>query len=217
MKAILVGVTGGSASGKTEIARATARAVAPLTSMVISEDDYYDDHGGKPDFDAAAFNFDHPESRDHGLLASQLADLKTGRAIEAPVYDFTIHRRRDDTRRLEPVDVVLVEGIHVFCDERVRQQFDICVFVDAPDDVRLARRVLRDVNERGRTAHSVINQYLKTVRPMHHEWTRSGQNHADIHIENIAAAARPSDHLTDFFDELAIPVVEAIREQLDNA
>jgi uridine kinase len=211
MNYVLVGVTGGSASGKTEIARATARAVAPASSLVISEDDYYDDHGGKPDFDAARFNFDHPESRDHGLLAAQLSALKAGQAVDAPVYDFTIHRRRDDTRRLAPADVVLVEGIHVFCDERVRELFDIRVFVEAPDDVRLARRVLRDVNERGRTAHSVVNQYLKTVRPMHHEWTQSGRDHADIHIENIAATARPSDHLAAFFDELAVPVVEAIR------
>lgn len=212
MKRVLVGVTGGSASGKTEIARAAARAVVPSSSLVISEDDYYDDHGGKPDFDAAQFNFDHPESRDHRLLAEQLSDLKAGRTIYAPVYDFAIHRRRSDTRRLSPADIVFVEGIHLFCDDDVRGLFDIRVFVEAPDDIRLARRVLRDVNERGRTAHSVVSQYLGTVRPMHHQWTHPGRDHADIHIHNDAAAARPPDHLTEFFDELARPLVGAIAE-----
>lgn len=210
MTCVLVGVTGGSASGKTEIARAAARAVEPVTSLVISEDDYYGDHGARPDFDPAQFNFDHPESRDHALLAEQLDALKQGQTVMAPVYDFTIHRRRSDTREIAPADVILVEGIHLFCDADVRALFDIRVYVQAPDDIRLARRLLRDVNERGRTAHSVVTQYLGTVRPMHHEWTQQGMEHADILIRNDAAAARPADHLSRFFDELAEPVVEAI-------
>ncbi len=213
MKRVLVGVTGGSASGKTEIARAVARAVSPLSSLVISEDDYYGDHGAVPGFDPAQFNFDHPESRDHSLLAEQLESLKAGRVIQAPVYDFTIHRRRSDTREVSATDVVLVEGIHLFCDQDVRDLLDIRVFVEAPDDIRLARRVLRDVNERGRTAHSVVNQYLGTVRPMHHEWTHPGREHAHFHIHNDEAAARPADHLADFFDELARPLVDAIAEK----
>ncbi len=213
MNRVLVGVTGGSASGKTEIARAVARAVTPLSSLVISEDDYYGDHGAVPGFDPAQFNFDHPESRDHALLAEQLESLKAGMAVQAPVYDFTIHRRRSDTREVVATDVVLVEGIHLFCDQDVRELLDIRVFVEAPDDIRLARRVLRDVNERGRTAHSVVNQYLGTVRPMHHEWTHPGRKHAHFHIHNDEAAARPADHLSDFFDELARPLVEAIAEK----
>ncbi|MEM6514508.1 MAG: uridine kinase [Pseudomonadota bacterium] len=213
MKSVLVGVTGGSASGKTEIARAAARAVTPLSSLVISEDDYYADHGARPDFDASLFNFDHPGSRDHALLAEQLQRLKAGESIHAPVYDFTIHRRRSDTREIASADIVVVEGIHLFCDVDVRNLLDIRVFVDAPDDVRLARRLLRDVNERGRTAHSVVSQYLDTVRPMHHEWTDPGRDHAHIQIRNDAAAARPSKHLAAFFDELAQPVVEAIAEK----
>lgn len=210
---ILVGVSGGSASGKTEIARAAARAVAPLSALVVAEDDYYGDHGASPDFDAARFNFDHPASRDHALLAKQLEALKKGKPVKAPVYDFTIHRRRADTRTIPAADVVLVEGIHLFCDDDVRALFDVRVYVDAPDDIRLARRLLRDVNERGRTAQSVIGQYLGTVRPMHHEWTHPNQRHAHIVIRNDAAAARPADHLEAFFDTLAKPLVAAILEK----
>ena len=206
----LIGVTGGSASGKTEIARAAARAASPLSSIVLSEDDYYGDHGSKPDFEAAAFNFDHPESRDHGLLAEQLAALKAGKTVEAPIYDFTIHRRREDTRVIDSADVIIVEGIHLFCDREVCDLFDLRVFVEAPDDVRLARRLLRDVEERGRTAYTVVQQYLRTVRPMHHEWTQPTRGEADLVITNAEAAARPADHLTAFFHDLAKPVAERI-------
>ncbi len=207
---LLIGVTGGSASGKTEIARAAARAAEPLSALVIAEDDYYGDHGARPDFDAALFNFDHPGSRDHALMAEQLHALKTGLPVEAPIYDFAIHRRRSDTRALKAADVIIAEGIHLFCDEALRELFDIRVFVEAPDDVRLARRLLRDVNERGRTAQSVVAQYLRTVRPMHHEWTWPAQMHADLVIRNDAAAARPADHLERFFAELAAPLAEEI-------
>ena len=207
---LLIGVTGGSASGKTEIARAAARAAEPLSALVIAEDDYYGDHGARPDFDAALFNFDHPGSRDHALMAEQLTVLKSGVPVEAPIYDFTIHRRRSDTRTLQACDVIIAEGIHLFCDAALRDLFDIRVFVEAPDDVRLARRLLRDVNERGRTAQSVVAQYLRTVRPMHHEWTWPAHTHADLIIRNDAAAARPADHLEPFFAELAAPLAEQI-------
>ncbi|TRO97073.1 uridine kinase [Glycocaulis profundi] len=211
---LLVGVSGGSASGKTEIARAAARALAPLVTMVLSEDDYYGDHGGSPDFEPARFNFDHPASRDHALLARHLAALKTGETVQGPVYDFTIHRRRADTRPLAPADVIFVEGIHLFCTDALKVLFDLKVYVDAPDDIRLARRLLRDVNERGRTAQSVVGQYLTTVRPMHHEWTHPNRDCADIVIGNDAAAARPSEHLAAFFDTLAVPVIEEARARL---
>jgi uridine kinase len=207
---LLIGVTGGSASGKTEIARAAARAASPLSALVIAEDDYYGDHGARPDFDAAVFNFDHPGSRDHAFMAEQLHALKSGAPVEAPIYDFTIHRRRKDTRTLASCDVIVAEGIHLFCDDYLRDLFDIRVFVEAPDDVRLARRLLRDVNERGRTAQSVVAQYLRTVRPMHHEWTQPTRGHADLVIRNDAAAARPADHLEAFFAELARPLAERI-------
>lgn len=208
---LLVGVSGGSASGKTEIARAAARAVKPLSALVMAEDDYYGDHGASPDFDPARFNFDHPGSRDHALLARQLTQLKSGKPVKAPIYDFTIHRRRSDTRKIEPADVIFVEGIHLFCTPDLRDVFDIRVYVDAPDDIRLARRLLRDVNERGRTSQSVVGQYLGTVRPMHHEWTHPNRACAELVIRNDAAAARPADHLSSFFDTLARPLVAEIR------
>lgn len=206
----LIGVSGGSASGKTEIARAAARAASPLEAIVLAEDDYYGDHGAQSDFEASAFNFDHPASRDHRLLVEHLSVLKAGQSVDAPIYDFTIHRRRADTRKLAPADVIIVEGIHLFCDEALRDLFDLKVYVKAPDDIRLARRILRDVRERGRTADMVVNQYLRMVRPMHHEWTSPSQKTADILITNDKAAARPVDHLTAFFDGLAQPVAEAI-------
>lgn len=208
---LLIGVTGGSASGKTEIARAAARAAAPLSALVLSEDDYYGDHGARPDFDPADFNFDHPASRDHALLAQHLSALKAGEAVDAPIYDFTIHRRRSDKRTINPADIIVVEGIHLFCDPAVRACFDVRVYVSAPDDIRLARRLLRDVNERGRTSHSVIHQYLRTVRPMHHEWTSPNKEHAHLVIQNDAAAARPADHLSSFFDTLSAPIIAQIR------
>lgn len=207
---LLIGVSGGSASGKTEIARAAALAADPLSALVISEDDYYGDHGARADFDAAKFNFDHPASRDHALMAEQLGALKQGRDVAAPVYDFTIHRRRSDTRVLAPCDVIIAEGIHLFCDPDLRDLFDLRVYVDAPDDVRLARRLLRDVNERGRTPQSVVAQYLRTVRPMHHAWTHPTHDCAEIVISNDEAAARPADHLESFFAELATPIAERI-------
>jgi len=207
---LLIGVSGGSASGKTEIARAAARAASPLSSLVIAEDDYYADHGARPGFDPAAFNFDHPGARDHALLARQLETLKSGRAVEAPVYDFTIHRRRSDTRVLEAADIIVAEGIHLFCDPGVRALFDLRVYVDAPDDVRLARRLMRDVNERGRTPQSVVGQYLRTVRPMHHEWTEPGREHAHLVIRNDEAAARPADALQAYFEGLAAPLAGRI-------
>ena len=208
---LLVGVSGGSASGKTEIARAAARALKPLSTIVLAEDDYYGDHGASPDFEPARFNFDHPGARDHALLTRQLGQLKAGKPVKAPIYDFTIHRRRSDTRRIEPADIIFVEGIHLFCTPELRETFDLRVYVDAPDDIRLARRLLRDVNERGRTSQSVVSQYLGTVRPMHHEWTHPGRGHAELVIRNDAAAARPADHLGAFFDTLARPVVAEIR------
>lgn len=213
---IAIGVSGGSASGKTEIARAAARALKPAATMVLSEDDYYGDHGASPDFEAAHFNFDHPQSRDHKLLAKHLAALKSGKPVKAPIYDFTIHRRRSDTRTLQPAEIVFVEGIHLFCTPALRELFDIKVYVDAPDDIRLARRLLRDVNERGRTAQSVVGQYLTTVRPMHHEWTHPNRDCADLTIRNDAAAARPSDHLTAFFDALARPLIDEVRARRAN-
>ncbi len=207
---LTIGVSGGSASGKTEIAHAAARAAAPLSALVLAEDDYYGDHGAKPDFDAARFNFDHPEARDHALLAEQLAALKRGETVAGPIYDFSIHRRRADTRPIPPADVIIVEGIHLFADPALRDLFDLRVYVEAPDDVRLARRLLRDVNERGRTPQSVVAQYLSTVRPMHHAWTAPSREHAHLVIRNDSPDARPSEGLKTLFEGLARPLIEEL-------
>jgi len=210
VKRLLIGVSGGSASGKTAIARAAAAAAAPLSALVILEDDFYRDHGAAADFDAARFNFDHPSARDHALMADQLERLRAGQAVDAPIYDFTIHRRRGDTRRLEPADVIVAEGIHLFCDARLRALFDVKVFIDTPGDVRLARRLMRDVNERGRTPQSVVGQYLRTVRPMHAEHTEAWRSEADILIANDAPAASPAETLPDVFAALARPLLAEV-------
>jgi len=207
---LVIGVSGGSASGKTAITQAAARTCTPLSVVVLTEDDYYTDRGSKAGFDASDFNFDHPCARDHALLARHLSTLKVGRTIESPIYDFALHSRRADTRTVEPADVIIVEGLHIFCHKAVRACLDLKIYVSAPDDIRLARRLLRDMNERGRTAHSVVHQYLRTVRPMHREWTSPGQTHADILIRNDTTVTSPAQHLPRFFDRLAEPVADAI-------
>ncbi|MCW5724263.1 MAG: uridine kinase [Maricaulaceae bacterium] len=206
---VLVAVCGGSASGKTQLAQAVTRALAPDPASLVSEDDYYGDWGGKPGFDASRFNFDDPAARDHALLAAHLDALRAGRPVDSPVYDFAIHRRTGRVRRVEPSGVVLVEGIHVLAAAPLRERFDLSIYVDAPADMRLARRLMRDMRERGRSAESVVAQYFGAVRPMHLRFTEPGRQAADLVIVNDADAA--GEALQAHFDALAAPLAEKIR------
>lgn len=212
MKTILVGISGGSASGKTTLAEAVRRGLEPVEARLIREDEYYVDGGSVPGFDPLRFNFDDVSAHDHALLGRHLSALKRGKPVDAPLYDFVTHRRAKETRHISPAEVILVEGIHVLSDPALTALFDLTVYVDAPSDVRLARRILRDVRERGRSVESVVVQYLRTVRPMHLKYTEPARDIADILVENHAAAADPElEALRPSFDTLARPVIERIR------
>jgi uridine kinase len=176
---LVIAVAGGSGSGKTTVARAIDEAVR-RESVLIEQDAYYKDLGHLPLEERKKVNFDHPDAFDTELMIAQLQLLASGQAIEKPTYDYAAHTRAAATVRVVPKDVILVEGILLFADARLRQIFDIKVFVDVADDVRFIRRLQRDVVERGRTMDSVIQQYLTTVRPMHLEFVEPSKRYADI-------------------------------------
>lgn len=176
----IVAITGGSGSGKTTTAGQLLDLLKPLRAQLISQDDYYKNSQAVPDFDPAIYDFDSPTARDHDLLAAHLNALRAGEAIEVPVYDFTIHGRRDATQHVVPGDVIILEGTHTLCDSAIYELCDLRVFVDTPDDIRLLRRLLRDIHERGRTPETVANQYLATVRPAYERWTGPSRLNADL-------------------------------------
>ena len=176
----IVAITGGSGSGKTTTAGQLLDLLRPLTAQLISQDDYYKNSKALPDFDPATYDFDSPKARDHELLASHLTALRAGHSIHVPVYDFTIHARRDATQHVIPGDVVILEGTHTLCDPDIYNLCDLKVFVDTPDDIRLLRRLLRDIHERGRTPETVAHQYLATVRPAYERWTSPSRLNADM-------------------------------------
>jgi uridine kinase len=176
----IVAITGGSGSGKTTTAGQLLDLLKPLTAQLISQDDYYKNSKALPDFDPATYDFDTPDARDHELLAAHLKELRAGHAIEVPVYDFTIHGRREATQHVVPGDVIILEGTHTLCDAAIYDLCDLKVFVDTPDDIRLLRRLLRDIHERGRTPETVANQYLATVRPAYERWTGPSRLNADL-------------------------------------
>ncbi|HWO88511.1 MAG TPA: uridine kinase [Gemmatimonadales bacterium] len=179
MRPLVIGVAGGSGSGKTTVTRAITDAVGGTTA-VIEQDAYYKDLSGMPFEERVRVNYDHPDSLDTELLLAQLDQLIAGRAVDKPTYDYASFTRAGRTVRVEPSDVVIVEGILLFVDARLRQRLDIKVFVDVADDVRFIRRLQRDVIERGRQMESVIAQYLSTVRPMHLEFVEPSKRWADV-------------------------------------
>lgn len=182
MKPVVVGVAGGTGSGKTTVARAILDRAGTGQISLIQHDAYYKDLGDLPLSQRVMRNFDHPDALDNGLLILHLKELKAGRAIEMPVYDFTTHTRTGQSHRVEPHPVILVEGILIFADEALRQLMDVKIFVDTQADIRFIRRLQRDLAERGRTMESVIHQYLATVRPMHEQFVEPTKRYADIVI-----------------------------------
>jgi uridine kinase len=190
---LMIGIVGGSGSGKTTIARALAARLGQRAAM-LAEDSYYGDWGGEPGFDPAVFDFDSVGSRDHDLLAAHLAVLKAGGRVDVPVYSFVTHRRlAGEATPVGPVEVVIVEGLHLFCTPTVANQFDIKVFVDTPADIRFIRRLIRDQAERGRTWESVVGQYLGTVRPAHLRQIEPSRTEAELVILDEAGAVRLED------------------------
>ncbi len=175
----LIGIAGGTGSGKTTIARAIIDAVGDH-GVLIDMDAYYRPLDGMPLADRGRVNFDHPDTIDFPLLIAQLRQLLAGHPIEKPVYDFTTHTRAPAAEHVEPREVIVVEGILALASPELRELLDLKVFVDVPDEVRYARRLTRDVTERGRTPESVQWQFENTVRPMHREFVEPGKAFADI-------------------------------------
>jgi uridine kinase len=173
----LIAITGGSGAGKTTVARALSRRLG-AGAVVIAEDDYYRCASTVPDFDAATYNFDAPSAKEHALLREHLALAKSGEAFDKPIYDLVTHRRRPEVERIVHADWVIVEGIHLLTATELRDLFDLSVFMHADEALRLGRRMVRDVESRGRTPRAVLTQFFTNVRPMH-----------EAHVEPQRAAA----------------------------
>ena len=185
MKTTIIGVAGGTASGKTTLASKLFLESKKYGSVaVIRVDDYYKCLDHLPIEERRKVNFDHPNAYDVDLLINHLNNLKNGISINKPTYDFTIHTRSKYVEVVDPCNVIIVEGIMAFAIPELRDMFDIKVFVDTPDDIRFIRRLLRDINERGRSLENVIDQYLTTVKPMYHSFIKPTKRYADIIIPN---------------------------------
>ncbi|MGH9362088.1 MAG: uridine kinase [Thermoanaerobaculia bacterium] len=187
----MLGVAGGSGSGKTTVARTILDTVGRERIAFLEQDSYYRDIDWQNDAQLLRHNFDHPDALDNELLVEHVAALKEGRPVEVPIYDFVRHRRTMRTRRAEPRPVVLLEGILLFVEAALRDLLDFKIFVDTDSDLRLIRRLKRDMSERGRAVDDVLRQYAETVRPMHLEFVEPSKRWADIIIpeggENRAA------------------------------
>lgn len=183
MKTTIIGIAGGTGSGKSTFTNRLKDYFGDRVT-VIYHDDYYKAHDDIPFEKRQYINYDHPDSLETDLLVAHLEALREGRSIECPVYDFTRHTRSHRTKIIEPSQVIIVEGILIFQDERLRNLFDIKIFVEADADERILRRVLRDMNERGRDLENIINQYLTTVKPMHYLYVEPTKTLADIVINS---------------------------------
>jgi len=197
MQPIAVAVAGGTGSGKTTVAQEILQRVGAEHVAYIPHDAYYRDLSHLPPHLRAQVNFDHPDALETDLLIEHVRALKAGQAVEIPVYDFTTHTRTRRTRRVEPAPVILVEGILVLTEPRLRELFDAKLYVDTDSDVRFIRRLRRDIGERGRTVEAVCEQYLSTVRPMHLEFVEPSKRYADVIIPEGG------------FNEVAIEMVAA--------
>ena len=182
-KPIIIGIAGGSASGKTSISRHIKERFSEQTSiLIIRQDDYYKDQSDKPMEERVKTNYDHPFAFDNDLLLKHIRDLQAGKSIEKPTYDYVHHTRSNVTETCFPCDVLILEGLFVLENEELLDLLDIKVFVDTAADVRFIRRLLRDVKERGRSMDSVISQYINTVRVMHESFIEPTKRYADIII-----------------------------------
>ncbi len=179
---LVIGIAGGSGSGKTTVAQNILQRVGPDRISFLQHDAYYKDLSGLPPIQRAEVNFDHPNSLENELLIWHIQQLKKGLSVEVPIYDFSNHRRTDTTYTVEARRVVLVEGILIFAEAALRNFFDVKIFVDTDSDIRFIRRLQRDIAERGRTTESVVKQYLSTVRPMHLEFVEPSKRYADVII-----------------------------------
>jgi len=177
---MVVGIAGGTGAGKSTLATLVLENLGRDKIAHLPHDAYYRLQKDMPLEERAKINYDHPDSLETELLVEHILQLKKGHAVDMPVYDFTIHNRKEETVRVEPRQVILVEGILIFVEKSLRELFDMKIYVDTDPDIRFIRRLTRDIEERCRTMRSVINQYLKTVRPMHLDFVESSKRYADI-------------------------------------
>lgn len=179
---LVIGIAGGSGSGKTTVAQTILQRVGPDRISFLQHDAYYKDLSGLPPVQRAEVNFDHPNSLENELLIKHILQLKKGQAVEVPIYDFSTHSRTNRTFTVQSRSVILVEGILIFAESSLRDLFDVKIFVDTDSDLRFIRRLQRDIAERGRTTESVIKQYMSTVRPMHLDFVEPSKRYADVII-----------------------------------
>ncbi|CAM3362466.1 uridine kinase [Empedobacter stercoris] len=184
-KMLVIGIAGGTGSGKTTVVNNILRDLNAESVIVISQDNYYKDHPELSFDERSKINFDHPRSIDFELLKEHVALLKNGVSIEQPVYSFITHSRKEETILTHPQSVIIVEGILVLTDPELRDLFDVKIFVHADSDERLIRRVRRDIQERGRDLDEVLTRYQKTLKPMHQQFIEPSKNYADIIIPNM--------------------------------
>ena len=180
MKPLVIGIAGGSGSGKSTVARTVAESLGGASVALIDMDAYYRDLTRLPMEERRRVNWDHPDAFDHDLLVDHLGRLTRAEAVEKPVYDFVTHTRSPRTEPVAPADVIVIEGILLFVDERVRELCDVKVFVDADPDVRLIRRIRRDMKKRGRPLDEILHQYETTVGPMHLQFVEPSKRYADV-------------------------------------
>lgn len=179
---LVIGIAGGSGSGKTTVAQEILQRVGPERIAFLQHDSYYKDLSGLPPAQRIEVNFDHPHSLETDLLIQHIASLRDGESVEVPIYDFSTHSRTSQTFTVQPRRVILVEGILIFTEATLRDMFDVKIFVDTDSDIRFIRRLERDITERKRTTESVIKQYQSTVRPMHMEFVEPSKRYADVII-----------------------------------
>jgi uridine kinase len=180
MQPLVLGIAGGTGSGKSTVSKKIADSLPSGASVVLDHDAYYRDQRSLPLEDRARTNYDHPDALETELLVTHLTELRAGRGVDVPLYDFVEHLRRRETRRVEPVPVVIVEGILVLADARLREQMDVKIFVDTDADIRVMRRIRRDMEHRGRTFAQIREQYYRTVRPMHLQFVEPSKRFADL-------------------------------------
>ncbi|MDY0744202.1 uridine kinase [Paucibacter sp. R3-3] len=179
-KPFVIGVAGGSGSGKSTVTRQVLAAIGPENVAVVMQDDYYRDQSHMQPEDRRKQNYDHPDAFDWPLMAQHLAALRKGEAIEMPVYDFAADNRSSQTITVKPAPVIVVEGLFALYDDKLCNMMSLKIYVDTASDVRFIRRLQRDISERGRSTESVVNQYLETVRPMHKQFIEPTKRNADV-------------------------------------
>jgi len=199
---IVIGIAGGTGSGKTTVANVILKRVGNHRIAYVPHDAYYRELKDLPPNQRAAVNFDHPDSLESELMLADIMRLKQWESVNLPVYDFSTHSRTDKTIRVNPQPVIIVEGILIFAEPKLRDIFDVKLFVDTDPDLRFIRRLQRDIAERGRTMEKVIQQYLTTVRPMHLEFVEQSKRYADVII--------PEGGLNDVAMEMVIARIESL-------